>query len=150
MNKLLLLLLFCSAVLASRVLGEQLNILGKLGCVLCCCGSVVLVMHAPKAAAVTSRLELEAGLSDPGDRINLCLFHFIRFANVCVHWNFFWTIVFFLFEMTFGTIALCLFSCARPTAKPPPYANGLNERGVVSPLQCLWRTASCWCCCCWC
>nr|XP_040039363.1 magnesium transporter NIPA1 isoform X2 [Gasterosteus aculeatus aculeatus] len=53
------------AVLASRVLGEQLNILGKLGCVLCCCGSVVLVMHAPKAAAVTSRLELEAGLSDP-------------------------------------------------------------------------------------
>ncbi|XP_037325667.1 magnesium transporter NIPA1 [Pungitius pungitius] len=53
------------AALASRLLGERLNVLGKLGCVLCCCGSVVLVVHAPKAQAVTSRRELEAGLSDP-------------------------------------------------------------------------------------
>ncbi|XP_076582685.1 magnesium transporter NIPA1 isoform X2 [Chaetodon auriga] len=54
------------AVLASRILREHLNILGKLGCVLCCCGSVVLIIHAPKAEAVTSRLELEERLLDPG------------------------------------------------------------------------------------
>ena len=55
------------AVLASLVLKDHLNILGKLGCVLCCCGSVVVVIiHAPKAVTVTSRLELEERLSDPG------------------------------------------------------------------------------------
>ncbi|XP_029285814.1 magnesium transporter NIPA1 [Cottoperca gobio] len=53
------------AVLASWILKEHLNILGKLGCVLCCCGSVMLIIHAPKAEAVTSRLELEERLSDP-------------------------------------------------------------------------------------
>ncbi|XP_017278886.1 magnesium transporter NIPA1 isoform X2 [Kryptolebias marmoratus] len=52
------------AVLASWILEEHLNILGKLGCVLCCCGSVVLIIHAP-AAVATSRLELEERLSDP-------------------------------------------------------------------------------------
>lgn len=53
------------AVLASWILKEHLNILGKLGCVLCCCGSVVLIIHAPKAEAVTTRLELEERLLDP-------------------------------------------------------------------------------------
>ncbi|XP_029989086.1 magnesium transporter NIPA1 isoform X2 [Sphaeramia orbicularis] len=53
------------AVLASWILGEHLNTLGKLGCALCCCGSVVLIIHAPKTEAVTSRLELEDRLSDP-------------------------------------------------------------------------------------
>ncbi|KAG7228719.1 hypothetical protein INR49_008497 [Caranx melampygus] len=53
------------AVLASWILKEHLNILGKLGCVLCCCGSVALIIHAPKSEAVTSRLELEERLSDP-------------------------------------------------------------------------------------
>lgn len=52
------------AVLASWILEEHLNILGKLGCLLCCCGSIVLIIHAPKAEA-TSRLELEERLSDP-------------------------------------------------------------------------------------
>ncbi|XP_069560204.1 magnesium transporter NIPA1 [Brachyistius frenatus] len=52
------------ALLASRVLEEHLNILGKLGCVLCCCGSVMLLIHAPKAEA-TTRLELEERLLDP-------------------------------------------------------------------------------------
>ncbi|XP_028259040.1 magnesium transporter NIPA1 [Parambassis ranga] len=52
------------AVLASLVLKEHFNILGKLGCVLCCCGSVVLIIHGPKAEA-TSRLELEERLLDP-------------------------------------------------------------------------------------
>lgn len=40
--------------------------LGKLGCVLCCSGSVVLVIHAPKAEAVTSRTEFEERLLNPG------------------------------------------------------------------------------------
>nr|XP_046246784.1 magnesium transporter NIPA1 isoform X1 [Scatophagus argus] len=53
------------AVLASWILKEHLNILGKLGCVLCCCGSVVLIIHAPKEETITSRLELEERLSDP-------------------------------------------------------------------------------------
>ncbi|XP_047442190.1 magnesium transporter NIPA1 [Mugil cephalus] len=52
------------AVLASWILEEHLNILGKLGCVLCCCGSIVLIIHAPKAEA-TTRLELEERLLDP-------------------------------------------------------------------------------------
>ncbi|XP_023195996.1 magnesium transporter NIPA1 [Xiphophorus maculatus] len=52
------------AVLASWILEERLNVLGKLGCIICCCGSVVLIIHAPKAVA-TSRQELEDGLSDP-------------------------------------------------------------------------------------
>ncbi|XP_034557678.1 magnesium transporter NIPA1 [Notolabrus celidotus] len=53
------------AVLASWILQEHLNILGKLGCVLCCCGSVALIIHAPKAESVTTSLELEERLSDP-------------------------------------------------------------------------------------
>ncbi|KAM4628588.1 magnesium transporter NIPA2-like isoform 3-T3 [Polymixia lowei] len=54
------------AVLASWILKEHLNILGKLGCMLCCCGSVVLIIHAPKTETVTSGLELEERLTDPG------------------------------------------------------------------------------------
>ncbi|XP_052331711.1 magnesium transporter NIPA1 [Oncorhynchus keta] len=53
------------AVLASYILQEQLNVLGKLGCVLCCCGSVVLIIHSPKSESVTSSLELEERLADP-------------------------------------------------------------------------------------
>ncbi|XP_014005355.1 magnesium transporter NIPA1 [Salmo salar] len=53
------------AVLASYVLQEQLNVLGKLGCVLCCSGSVVLIIHSPESESVTSSLELEERLADP-------------------------------------------------------------------------------------
>ncbi|XP_029551213.1 magnesium transporter NIPA1 isoform X2 [Salmo trutta] len=53
------------AVLASYLLQEQLNVLGKLGCVLCCCGSVVLIIHSPESESVTSSLELEERLADP-------------------------------------------------------------------------------------
>ncbi|KAL4656858.1 magnesium transporter NIPA2-like isoform X1 [Arapaima gigas] len=54
------------ALLASCVLQEHLNILGKLGCVLCCAGSVVLIIHAPKLESVTSRAQLEDRFADPG------------------------------------------------------------------------------------
>ncbi|XP_072295489.1 magnesium transporter NIPA1 isoform X2 [Eucyclogobius newberryi] len=63
------------SVLASWILKEYLNILGKLGCVLCCSGAVVLIIHTPKAETVTSRLELEERLSDPV---------FILFASLVV------------------------------------------------------------------
>ncbi|XP_054645653.1 magnesium transporter NIPA1 [Dunckerocampus dactyliophorus] len=53
------------AVLSSWILEEHLNILGKLGCLLCCSGSVVLVLHAPVSECVTSRPELEERLTDP-------------------------------------------------------------------------------------
>ncbi|KAK7888763.1 hypothetical protein WMY93_024323 [Mugilogobius chulae] len=53
------------SVLASWILKERLNVLGKLGCVLCCSGAVVLIIHTPKAETVTTRLELEDRLLDP-------------------------------------------------------------------------------------
>ncbi|XP_076870839.1 magnesium transporter NIPA1 isoform X2 [Brachyhypopomus gauderio] len=53
------------ALLASWLLQEHLNILGKLGSVLCCCGSVVLIMHSPKTESVASRTELQERLFDP-------------------------------------------------------------------------------------
>ncbi|XP_056131657.1 magnesium transporter NIPA1 isoform X2 [Lampris incognitus] len=53
------------AVLASWILKEHLNILGKLGYLLCCCGSVVLIIHAPKTETVTSAPEFEERLTDP-------------------------------------------------------------------------------------
>ncbi|XP_028855979.1 magnesium transporter NIPA1 isoform X5 [Denticeps clupeoides] len=53
------------AILASFLLQEHLNILGKLGCMLCCCGSVALIIHSPKSENVTSAAELEERLMDP-------------------------------------------------------------------------------------
>ncbi|XP_051568113.1 magnesium transporter NIPA1 [Myxocyprinus asiaticus] len=53
------------AILASWMLQEHLNLIGKLGCTLCCCGSVVLIIHSPKSENVTSRAELEERLMDP-------------------------------------------------------------------------------------
>ncbi|XP_065584879.1 magnesium transporter NIPA2-like [Artemia franciscana] len=37
-----------TAVLASKILHERLNLLGKIGCTLCILGSTVIVLHAPK------------------------------------------------------------------------------------------------------
>ncbi|KAF5893049.1 NIPA-like protein 2, partial [Clarias magur] len=54
------------AVLASWLLQEQLELLGKLGCVLCCCGSVVLIVHSPTSDGVASRAEFQQRLLDPG------------------------------------------------------------------------------------
>lgn len=43
-----------STVLASKYLQEKLNILGKLGCVLCILGSTIIVIHSPKENEVKS------------------------------------------------------------------------------------------------
>lgn len=41
-----------TAVLASRFLDEKLNLLGKLGCLLCVLGSTIIVLHSPKEVEV--------------------------------------------------------------------------------------------------
>lgn len=55
-----------SAVLAPYLLGEQLNLVGKLGCLLCVLGSILLVIHAPQEQEVTSLQDMTDKLLDPG------------------------------------------------------------------------------------
>ncbi|XP_078100514.1 magnesium transporter NIPA4 isoform X1 [Sander vitreus] len=55
-----------SAVLSSYLLGEALNVLGKLGCLLCVLGSVLLVIHAPQEQDVTSLQDMTDKLLEPG------------------------------------------------------------------------------------
>ncbi|XP_026522750.1 magnesium transporter NIPA1 [Notechis scutatus] len=57
--------LFLRSILASYLLKEKLNILGKLGCLLSCAGSVVLIIHSPKSESVTTQAELEEKLTNP-------------------------------------------------------------------------------------
>ncbi|XP_052529436.1 magnesium transporter NIPA2-like isoform X2 [Tympanuchus pallidicinctus] len=63
-----------SAVLSSTFLNEQLNVHGKIGCVLSILGSTVMVIHAPQEEEVSSLESMAEKLKDPG---------FIVFA-VCV------------------------------------------------------------------
>ncbi|XP_044283239.1 magnesium transporter NIPA2-like isoform X2 [Varanus komodoensis] len=63
-----------SAVLASYFLNEQLNIHGKIGCLLSILGSTVMVIHAPQEEEVSSLESMAEKLKDPG---------FIVFA-VCI------------------------------------------------------------------
>ncbi|XP_070807807.1 LOW QUALITY PROTEIN: magnesium transporter NIPA2-like [Pituophis catenifer annectens] len=55
-----------SAVLASYFLNEQLNIHGKIGCLLCILGSTVMVIHAPQEETVASLESMLEKLKDPG------------------------------------------------------------------------------------
>ncbi|AWO99574.1 putative magnesium transporter NIPA2-like [Scophthalmus maximus] len=55
-----------SAVLSSYLLGEVLNIVGKLGCLLCLLGSILLVIHAPEEQEVTSLQDMTDKLLEPG------------------------------------------------------------------------------------
>ena len=55
-----------SAVLSSHFLGERLNFTGKIGCVVCLCGSTMVVLHAPKEQEVQSLHELSSTVLDPG------------------------------------------------------------------------------------
>ncbi|XP_075132497.1 magnesium transporter NIPA4 isoform X2 [Leptodactylus fuscus] len=55
-----------SAVMSSYLLGERLNLLGKLGCALSVLGSTVLVIHAPEEQEVTTLQEMTSKLRDPG------------------------------------------------------------------------------------
>ncbi|KAG2455714.1 NIPA4 protein, partial [Polypterus senegalus] len=55
-----------SAIFSSYFLGESLNMLGKLGCVLSILGSTVMVIHAPEEEEVTTLAEMTYKLLDPG------------------------------------------------------------------------------------
>uniref|UniRef100_A0A8C5MRJ4 NIPA like domain containing 4 n=1 Tax=Leptobrachium leishanense TaxID=445787 RepID=A0A8C5MRJ4_9ANUR len=55
-----------SAVLSSYLLGERLNLLGKLGCVLSVLGSTVMVFHSPEEQEVSTLAEMMSKIKDPG------------------------------------------------------------------------------------
>uniref|UniRef100_A0A5F5PWZ8 NIPA like domain containing 4 n=1 Tax=Equus caballus TaxID=9796 RepID=A0A5F5PWZ8_HORSE len=55
-----------SAILSSYFLRESLNLLGKLGCVICVAGSTVMVIHAPEEEKVTTVIEMAAKMKDTG------------------------------------------------------------------------------------
>ncbi|CAL1677554.1 unnamed protein product [Lasius platythorax] len=55
-----------SAVLASKYLNEKLNLLGKMGCLLCVLGSTIIVLHSPKEENVSSLSDLIIKLKQPG------------------------------------------------------------------------------------
>ncbi|XP_061216148.1 magnesium transporter NIPA4 isoform X1 [Neopsephotus bourkii] len=55
-----------SAILSSYLLGERLNMLGKLGCMLSLVGSTVMVIHAPEDEEVTTLDEMSSKLKEPG------------------------------------------------------------------------------------
>ncbi|XP_043271286.1 magnesium transporter NIPA2 isoform X2 [Venturia canescens] len=55
-----------TALLSSRYLQEKLNILGKIGCILCILGSTMLVLHAPKEVEISSMDELLTMLQNRG------------------------------------------------------------------------------------
>uniref|UniRef100_A0A7N5KE76 NIPA like domain containing 4 n=1 Tax=Ailuropoda melanoleuca TaxID=9646 RepID=A0A7N5KE76_AILME len=54
------------AILSSYFLGESLNLLGKLGCVICVAGSTVMVIHAPEEEKVATVVEMAAKMKDTG------------------------------------------------------------------------------------
>lgn len=62
-----------SAILSSYLLQECLNLLGKLGCVLCILGSTVMVIHAPQEEKVKTLEEMAQKLKDPGFLVFACL-----------------------------------------------------------------------------
>lgn len=53
-----------TSVMASKFLNERLNILGKLGCLLCILGSIIIVLHSPKEVEVEDLSELIDKLHD--------------------------------------------------------------------------------------
>ena len=55
-----------SAIFSSYCLGESLNLLGKLGCVICMAGSTVMVIHAPKEEKVSTVVEMASKMKDTG------------------------------------------------------------------------------------
>ncbi|XP_036050870.1 magnesium transporter NIPA4 [Onychomys torridus] len=55
-----------SAIFSSYCLRESLNLLGKLGCVICMAGSTVMVIHAPKEEKVTTVAEMASKMKDTG------------------------------------------------------------------------------------
>lgn len=53
-----------TSLMASRFLNEKLNLLGKLGCLLCILGSIIIVLHSPKEVEVDDLKVLIEKLKD--------------------------------------------------------------------------------------
>lgn len=53
-----------TSVMASKFLNEKLNLLGKLGCLLCILGSTIIVLHSPKEVEVEDLTVLLEKLQD--------------------------------------------------------------------------------------
>lgn len=53
-----------TSVMASKFLNEKLNLLGKLGCLLCILGSIIIVLHSPKEVEVEDLSVLIEKLQD--------------------------------------------------------------------------------------
>ncbi|XP_045495152.1 magnesium transporter NIPA2 [Colias croceus] len=53
-----------TAILSSKFLDEKLHFVGKIGCILCVIGSVILILHAPKSDVITNFSDIVARLSD--------------------------------------------------------------------------------------
>ncbi|XP_038215122.1 magnesium transporter NIPA3 [Zerene cesonia] len=53
-----------TAILSSKFLDEKLHFLGKIGCILCVIGSVILILHAPKSDVITNFPDIITRLSD--------------------------------------------------------------------------------------
>ncbi|CAG4985987.1 unnamed protein product [Colias eurytheme] len=53
-----------TAILSSKFLDEKLHFVGKIGCILCIIGSVILILHAPKSDVITNFSDIVARLSD--------------------------------------------------------------------------------------
>ena len=54
-----------SAMLSSYFLDERLNLHGKIGCILCILGSVVIIIHAPHKEEVEDLEEMGKMMRDP-------------------------------------------------------------------------------------
>ena len=57
---------YFSAMMASYFLKEKLNLLGKIGCLLCVLGSTLMVLHSPKEAEIQTMEELLDRILEPG------------------------------------------------------------------------------------
>ena len=53
-------------MMASYFLKEKLNLLGKLGCLMCILGSTLMVLHSPKEAEIQTMEELLDRILEPG------------------------------------------------------------------------------------
>lgn len=62
-----------TAVLASHYLNEQMNVIAKLGCVLCITGSTMIVLHAPSEGEILSLQHLGTMIMTPGFMFYLCV-----------------------------------------------------------------------------
>jgi drug/metabolite transporter (DMT)-like permease len=57
-----------SALMAVRFLGEKLNTLSKIGCVLTVFGSIVIIIHAPKDSEIHSLLDFSYKIKTQGTK----------------------------------------------------------------------------------